>query len=306
MPTPLEQDPTTSCGSSRGHEERVAATATTAFSWIAIEVPKPWGRKALAESDLPQAVKDHLSGAAYSIDGGRVLFITRDDRKQPQPRRAYLARSDEQDSWLRSYEFTSYDELLELDFEAVFAGADVPELVEVNEPLFLFCTNGKRDACCARLGLAAYRSVADEHPEQVWQSSHQGGHRFAGNVIVLPQGLHYGRMEADSAPELITTHEKGELLLSHFRGRTLYAGPVQAAEHHLRQHNGLLKIGELELISVQGSAESGYQVEFRARHSDQRWQVSLEQYSTDFQVFKTTGDENPEPVTRHRVVEVAA
>ena len=33
----------------------------------------------------------------------------------------------------------------------------------------------------------------------MWQSSHIGGDRFAGNVVFLPEGLYYGRVEPAEA-----------------------------------------------------------------------------------------------------------
>ncbi|MDX1599917.1 MAG: sucrase ferredoxin [Anaerolineales bacterium] len=301
MATPLEKDPTTSCGSSREVDEQVGGTATTAYSWIALEVPKPWGRKALPESDLPEAVKSHLSNAADELDGGRVLFITRDDRKQPDRYRMYLARSREGESRLRLFEFEAYEELLDIDFSQAIDGRGQVDLTSVDEPVFLFCTNGKRDPCCARIGLAAYRSLADDYPERVWQSSHQGGHRFAGNLIVLPYGVQYGRVEAHNADQIIAATERGEILLAHYRGRTLYEAPAQAAEYYLRTEHNLRAIDALRLASLESGENGRTAVRFEAPSAGDSWQLETQEYTSDYLVFKTTGDEEQAHATRHRV-----
>lgn len=301
MATPLEKDPATSCGSSREVGEQVGGTATTAYSWIALEVPKPWGRKALPESDLSEAVKSHLSTAADKLDGGRVLFITRDDRKQPDRYRMYLARSRERESNLRLLEFEAYEDLLEVDFSEAIEGQGRADWTPLDEPIFLFCTNGKRDPCCARIGLAAYRSLAEEHPERIWQSSHQGGHRFAGNLIVLPYGVQYGRVEAHNANQILTATERGEILLEHYRGRTLYQAPAQAAEYYLRTEHGLRGIDDLRLASVESGENGRSSVRFDAPSAGESWQLEMQEYTSDYLVFKTTGDEERAHATRHRV-----
>ena len=53
--------------------------------------------------------------------------------------------------------------------------------------MWLVCTNGKRDACCARDGLPVARALAALRPDEAWECSHLGGHRFAANVALAPR-----------------------------------------------------------------------------------------------------------------------
>ena len=62
------------------------------------------------------------------------------------------------------------------------------------------CTHGRHDACCAERGRPVAAALAAAHPEQTWEVSHIGGDRFAANVLVLPDGLYYGRVSAADAP----------------------------------------------------------------------------------------------------------
>ena len=67
--------------------------------------------------------------------------------------------------------------------------------------LVLICGHGTRDTCCAVRGTAVHAALASHlEPDQLWISSHQGGHRFAANVLVLPAGIHLGRLTPDTAP----------------------------------------------------------------------------------------------------------
>ena len=69
---------------------------------------------------------------------------------------------------------------------------------------FLVCAHGRRDACCARLGLPLFDALnAQLLPTHLWQSSHLGGHRFAPNVVVLPVGIQLGRIPLERAAEVV-------------------------------------------------------------------------------------------------------
>ncbi|MGH9133007.1 MAG: sucrase ferredoxin, partial [Ilumatobacteraceae bacterium] len=80
-----------------------------------------------------------------------------------------------------------------------------------------------------------------------WECSHLGGDRFAGNLLVLPDGLTYGRLDADSGPGVAAEHLDGRLDLAHLRGRAGYGFATQAAEWHLRQRVGLADLAGLRL-----------------------------------------------------------
>ncbi len=47
---------------------------------------------------------------------------------------------------------------------------------------FLSAFTGRRDRCCARLGVPLFDALAPHvDADRLWQSSHHGGHRFAAN-----------------------------------------------------------------------------------------------------------------------------
>jgi hypothetical protein len=96
---------------------------------------------------------------------------------------------------------------LRLELEG-FAGGEAYEAHRSDEQLALVCTNGRRDLCCARFGTPVYNYLKNEEPGfpglRAWQSTHMGGHRFAANLLWLPQGVLYGRVDALSAAEIGT------------------------------------------------------------------------------------------------------
>ena len=74
----------------------------------------------------------------------------------------------------------------------------------MGEPLFAVCTHGKRDRAARKFGRPLYDALRDQSdPEWVWQCTHVGGDRFAGNLVCFPEGLYFGRVGlGDVAPLL--------------------------------------------------------------------------------------------------------
>jgi hypothetical protein len=87
----------------------------------------------------------------------------------------------------------------------------------------------------------------------VWVSSHHGGHRFAPNVLVLPLGIHLGRLDPPDARRVVEEAFEGRIDLAHYRGRTCYEPRVQAAEHAVREFAGLDRAEDLALTGLDDS-----------------------------------------------------
>lgn len=134
---------------------------------------------------------------------------------------------------------------LVVDDVATMAVDDFGELL--HEPLFLVCTNGKRDACCALRGRALVASLAATHGDRVWETTHLGGHRFAGNLVCLPDGIVYGRVTPIDGPRLADAYVAGRLDPSHLRGRSAWPHPAQVAEQVLRERLDLDGVGDVAL-----------------------------------------------------------
>ena len=146
---------------------------------------------------------------------------------------------------MRRIELSTPDELADVDLQT--AGEST------SSPLVLVCGHGTRDACCALRGTAVYSRLA-EHlgDDELWISSHQGGHRFATNVLVLPAGIQLGRVPAESAASIVAKALTGRIELVHYRGRVAYPAPVQAAERAIREEEGLDGLADLQLLDVDG------------------------------------------------------
>ena len=171
-----------------------------------LEQPGAWGRNALRDSRLNATVVAGLLARCHAANA-RLLLIRRAHR-DPTPWRSWAivdarpgseatggARSTTTTSWRRS----------------IPRG---PRVSRRRTPVFLVCTHGRRDACCAGRGWPVAVALTEAFPEQTWQCSHVGGDRFAANVVMLPHGLYYGRLTPDDAVAVARRHLEGRVTSS--------------------------------------------------------------------------------------------
>lgn len=233
---------------SRLHREAPHGTASRARRWVLLEHPGAWGRDALRDSGLPPEVVDQLVRWSRELPA-RVLLLRRPGgRSSPTGLRTlYTGVSAPTGSWIERFDLGDPRDALDLDLDAL--RDDHPSGgTPVNQPRYLVCTNGKHDPCCARDGLPVARELAGMVGERVWECSHVGGDRFAGNLVCLPDGQFYGHLDAATARVVVAANEAGELVLDHWRGRSCHPFAVQATEALVRQRLGLAAIGALQAV----------------------------------------------------------
>ncbi len=236
-------------------EEPLMATATPTTVFLLLEYNGAWGEKALDESDLPQAVKARLKTYAKTNPTCKVLLIKTHHSKRQATPRFFIAQTKEDRTDIFAFSLQDYSQLLELDIDAVLAGDDAFQTNRWQQPLYLVCSNGRRDRCCARYGIAVFNALweatEDASAPLVWQCSHIGGHRFAANLICLPEGVLYGRVRAEDVPSILEAHRNGQVYLPNLRGRMRFQPPVQAAEIALRRQLSAYETEALRFIGSQ-------------------------------------------------------
>lgn len=242
--------------------ESLAATASRIDHWILVEYRGLWDRDILGGSLLSSELKAHLRRQLRALGDARLLFVKKPERRAYGRRQLFFGTSKPGEERFFQLEFDRHEDLAGLDFAAALSGGETPGL-PVEHPILVVCTHGKRDRCCAKYGRPLYDALRREaESEWVWQSTHVGGDRFAGNVVVLPQGLYFGRVGRDDIRPLLDEHAEGNVLLERYRGRSAYSFAVQAAEQAIRVESELLGIDDLELLGSE-ERDRGWLVRFR-------------------------------------------
>lgn len=227
--------------------EPLAGSASTVRAFLLVEAPGAWGVDAVTGSRLPVPVKERLAELAR-VHGVRPLMIRGHGRQRTAGTRVFAAFVHTDRPWVETTVLDDAASLVGLDLDGLASGRS-PGLTPYDEPLFLVCTHGRHDACCAELGRPLGKAMHEADPEHTWEVSHIGGDRFAPNVLVLPEGLYYGRLTPDDAATFVASHRAGELSLPHLRGRCAFPFAVQAAEIYLREHLRLRSLAALPLVS---------------------------------------------------------
>jgi hypothetical protein len=243
------RDPAFRCSTASAlRDEPVTGTASTVRAFLLIEHPGPWGVNALRDARLPDGLGDSLARAA-SAARVRPLLVRRPDRaNRPDTTRVFAAFAHPTRPWLETTVLPDLHQLLDLDLTALGAGRS-PGLTPSDATIFCVCTHGRHDACCAERGRPVATALAAAHPDDTWEVSHIGGDRFAGNMLVLPHGLYYGRLDAESSLAVAEAQAAGRLDLDHLRGRSSFAMPVQFAEIALRRHLDETRVDAVRLAS---------------------------------------------------------
>ncbi len=217
-------------------------------------------------------MKDYLVAERQLLPHARIIFIRRAERRVQDGLLAFVARTTLAGRELRRLDLDRYDDLIGLELGT--AG------VAVEHPLFLVCTHGKHDRCCAKYGRPLYDAVREQVDEGwAWQSSHVGGDRFAGNLVTLPDGVYSGRVAPAEAWAVVEAALARRVYLPRYRGRSCYGFAAQAAELAVRESTGLLGLDEVLVRRIDPA--------------DERWHATVEAAGEVYEV--TVRREEGEP-----------
>ncbi|MFL6350751.1 MAG: sucrase ferredoxin [Bryobacteraceae bacterium] len=236
---------------SRANGEAIYGTVARIRSWLLLEHPGAWRRNAVQHSTLLSLESnDHIRRPV--ID--RALLI-RKEHHRAGPLHCFFVRSCDDLPSATRYMIPDHDDL------RIIEGGGEP----FNELMFAVCTHGRHDKCCAKFGIPVWSAFRKVAATRAWQCSHVGGDRFAGNVILFPYGVYYGRVRPEHVSEIVHRSDAGEVWLPGYRGRCCFPRPVQVAEYFLRAESGRLRIDEFRPVETVRITAENTRVMFRGR-----------------------------------------
>jgi hypothetical protein len=211
-----------------------------------LELSGGWGQSAFLDS--PGLIERELGRSIcrrIEKEGMRVTAIRRPGRRDETPRwRWFIAHCEEGSEALYAGEVDDAHGYLDIALD----GSDGEQM---DGPLVAVCAHGKHDQCCAVRGRSAASAIAAEYPEFTWECSHLGGDRFAATMLILPEGLCYGRVDSTDSADLVTKYLDGRLDHRFLRGRTSLPHPVQAAQYFARESLNETRIKALSPLKVE-------------------------------------------------------
>lgn len=227
--------------------EPLAGSARTAQFFLCVEHLHGWGHDVLDGEALGEELSQALKRKLKTVNGALQL-IRKPGRggQHRQERIVYLVWPEQ--AVTEKCTITETEELLNLDFSAPNKN---PQTEKITDPFILICTHGKRDICCAKKGrrIAAAMQTCF-YGDEVWESSHVKGHRYAPAAILMPWGYSYGRLDAGQYIDVVKEARAGKLYLEGNRGRAIWDSAGQAAELAFMQKNPHIEIGAVRVESA--------------------------------------------------------
>ncbi len=308
---------TDTCSSiSLSFAEPLAGTADPAQGFVLLEHADSWSTQAFSSPSLPDGVGAAVQAAAAAADL-KPLLGRRHGRERGTRSPWMLVAVPDTGGILVQRRLTSTQDAGEVDLVAVataLRSGQVPTGWERTSPVLAVCTHAKRDRCCARMGRPVASALHALAPEMVWECSHLGGHRLAGNVLELPSGLLYGRVAPGYADVLVEGARGGHVLTDLLRGRSHLPQPLQVAEVALRRLQEATGADEVQLASssdqdlaVDGGVTrsmSTWTVRLPAQTAGQSWRVVVDTSAGTLPRPASCGSEPQAPPPVHTVVEI--
>lgn len=290
---------------SRELGEPMFGTAVHNDVWFLLEYDAAWGEKATSNNDLPSVVQVWLDEQVEARMGqGRVQFIKQDPRRAKDTLTFYIAHAREMGPKMWRFTLQDYSDLLAIDVPRVLADDGAYEEQRHMEPLYLVCTNGRRDRCCALYGLELYYSLQAVAGERVWRTTHVGGHRFAANVLTFPDGTYYGRVQTTDVSQFYEARERNEVTVEFLRGRSCYEKVVQAAEYHLRQETGERRLHAFYFDGIWSPETDEFHVTFKDADAGIAYVVHVRREAVNLPCYASCGTPRVEPVDVYQLVSI--
>jgi len=209
--------------------------------YLLVEIPLPW----------PRDAGDTAEGAALGPLIGPLRYrlqavVPAEPKADPRERRVILhARRPGEAGFggYRRFESPVGDSLTGTVAALITAAADRSGS-EFDSPAVdvLVCTHGTRDSCCGKRGasLAAdLAAVGTRAGQNLWRTSHMGGHRFAPTFMVLPQGTVWGFADVGLVTRVMEQSGDFADVAGQYRGCPGLDGPqVQALEAQVLRRVG--------------------------------------------------------------------
>ena len=288
------------------------APAATA-GWLLIEHSGPWPGHGYPP-DLPAA----LTATAERLlrHGVRPQLIRRTDRAARRGdgmRAVFVAGGSGGRRWVERVdpELLTARQAERLLSPEAFRAPRTPALGRPQGQLLLVCTHGRREVCCARYGRPVALALAARFGPAVWETTHVGGDRFAANLVLLPQGAYFGRLDPGHAVRVAERALAGELDLDAYRGTAGRSEASQSAEWHLRRALDEPRIDAIRVLRAEardgdGDGESdGEASAHRFARGHERYSVIVEPYTyPDPRLLSCSADTAQAP-RGHRLVSLA-
>ena len=202
---------------SRSGGEDPGGTAPSWASCLFIELPRPWAEYVDDTDHFPKGVLDVLDRADLEGGAPRLQCIAPDREYSVNGHVRVMhfstpagpfSRYDKDEYLVPNDKVVALTEALMEHPEALQDFHDYRQDTASGRDIFV-CSHGSHDTCCATFGYPVFEALRGKYAGvngnglRVFQVSHLGGHRFAPNVLDMPQGRNWVRLGVEDLDALV-------------------------------------------------------------------------------------------------------
>jgi hypothetical protein len=280
--------------------EQLFGTVPHINFWILIEYKNSWEEKAFNNCSIDTGVKTAIRDLAGKYPKSRIQLIKNEYGKKDYIK-LYIAITTENQKEVYEFKINSYKDILDIHFEN-----ELSDKILKSNPLILVCTHGSYDQCCGEKGLELFNYLNHyEKDFEVWQTTHLGGHRFAANILILPDGIYYGRVNKDNFEKIRNSYLNNKLEAGLLRGRCFYHPDVQAAEHYFRRELEYPYLGNLNLINRSATENGILNVTFENENAENVFEVLLEKNDKALQLHTSCRDKHKKFIAQYKLISIS-
>ncbi|MGI9533688.1 MAG: sucrase ferredoxin [Thermodesulfobacteriota bacterium] len=285
---------TQSCKESSSNAgEHLYGTVPRVDHWFLLEYRDHWEKDSLEKSSVSRDVKNEMHNLLESFKNSRFQLIKSDNSGDNDICFYYINSTEFQP---KAYKFVlnNYEDIMQLNLADLIERGDINDSV-TDEVLVLVCTHGSYDSCCGKYGVQVYNEIQNNSKIKVWRTTHVGSHRFSANLVMLPQGIYYGRVNTENVGEIINSHLNNEIYLDCFRGRCCYSQPSQVSDFFLRRE--LKKYGIFDIRrEFEKDRDIYIAVEFKIENEDLGYSINSVVFNDAISIKASCRDDKPTPI----------
>jgi len=225
--------------------DSLIGTASFYSKLLLIEYSEPMGSEAFENSNIPENTKNCINLYGKDNPELRVLLI-RNEFSNDTKISIFALTVNIGNNIFNHHNVSSYSEINIDLLNDLFSDTSI---YKYSNPMYLICTNGKKDKCCSKFGLPIYKYFSNIKPNLSWQCSHIGGDRFAPTALILPSFANYGHIEESDVLKIINCENEGNLYIPKLRGKSNNNFYEQAADCLLRKKYKIYKDTDIEIIN---------------------------------------------------------
>lgn len=278
--------------SSLSRQEPLSATASNYHAYILIEYPAPFPAK-ISETRIDGAWLHQIND--FAKDRNAKVILIRNSKTSVDHLKIIFVDAVRQ-TWC-SYAFSGHH----YKYFSLKLYVEAEDTQWHSAPFFLVCTNGKKDKCCAKFGLPVYQALEQIQKFPVFEASHFGGDRFAGNAILMPYGIYYGRLKPTQAYELSQFTAADKILPENYRGISTLNFARQSAECWLRKHLNNCDL-QFAVSFLSQNIQDGH-ILMKVEAEGRQFLLTLKKKTSENHYLLTCKSAKPEPITRYEVAE---